>query len=345
MRGLNDIRLVAAGAVLAASTVAFGVVLGRALIGPDLEVRVPAAAERPVAEAAPAPMDQAVSAAPEVAVEASPQAEAVVAAVEAGAPGEVAGAVAGRPIAIAGQAAARPARRTNGGGRDSSAPVTSDPMLASTLAAIELAADQDPFQPDRQRAPAYGVTVEAPRVEREEPPTPPQFNVIGVVSSPVAGFAMIQVDAGAPQLVAVGESIEGYELLEVTDEQAVLRGAAGRLAYAVGDPAVPQQRNNRNNRNNNNNNNRNDEPQANAAAAAAAVVRGAAALPPDQLQNLRQAIQAGAQVILQGNAMQPEQLRQLMQSLQNAQPARVQQFQTQDGRQAEIRVLQQPNTR
>lgn len=181
-------------------------------------------------------------------------------------------------------------------------------VASAPVEVLRMAVDQDPFMPTRDRAPEYRIggrveTVEA--VERPEPEPPPAFNIVGVVTSPSGGFAMVQVDAGEPQLVAVGESIQGYRLVSVDAERATFQGASRRLAFAVSDPQAPQ-RNDR--RVNNRNNERNERAPASVPTPTAmplpalppgAVVRYEASFGVDPATG---APVAAPPVITQGNA-------------------------------------------
>jgi len=129
---------------------------------------------------------------------------------------------------------------------------TTSPRLPS----IELnrAVNQDPFQPDRS-APAQRYVLpgqrRATRVERE--PTPaPEFRVVGAARIGPGGVALVQVDRGdVPIAVNVGESIEGYRLVSVTDEGATFEGAVvtaegGSWPLSVLQPRAERRRNDNN---------------------------------------------------------------------------------------------------
>jgi hypothetical protein len=120
---------------------------------------------------------------------------------------------------------------------------------------------RDPFQPDR-RAPAQRYVLPGQRsvfAEVETEPTPaPSFRVVGSARIGRGGLALVQVDDGEmPIAVSVGESIEGYRLVSVTEEGATLMADGDSWVLSVVEPAEERRsNNNRGNNNNRSNNNR-----------------------------------------------------------------------------------------
>ena len=133
---------------------------------------------------------------------------------------------------------------------------TTSPRLPSV--ALERAVSQDPFQPDR-RAPARRYVLPDQRVvfanEEREPIEAPSFRVVGAARIGQGGLVLVQVDDGdAPVAVSVGESIEGYRLVSVTDEGASFEGAASvadgsTFALSVVEPREDRRRSNNRGRN------------------------------------------------------------------------------------------------
>ena len=133
---------------------------------------------------------------------------------------------------------------------------TTSPRLPSV--ALERAVSQDPFQPDR-RAPAQRYVLPDQRVvfanEEREPIEAPSFRVVGAARIGQGGLVLVQVDDGdAPVAVSVGESIEGYRLVSVTDEGASFEGAASvadgsTFALSVVEPREDRRRSNNRGRN------------------------------------------------------------------------------------------------
>ena len=120
---------------------------------------------------------------------------------------------------------------------------------------LERAVSQDPFQPDR-RAPAQRYVLPGQRrvfaaVETREPTPAPEFRVVGSARIGAGGVALVQVDDGdLPIVVSVGESIEGYRLVSVTEDGATLAADGGTWALSVVEPREERRRGN-NNRGNN----------------------------------------------------------------------------------------------
>jgi len=121
---------------------------------------------------------------------------------------------------------------------------------------LERAVSQDPFQPDR-RAPARRYVLPGQRRvlatrEAREPTPAPEFRVVGSARIGGGGVALVQVDDGDLAIVvSVGESIEGYRLVSVTEDGATLAADGGTWALSVVEPREERRRGD-NNRGNNN---------------------------------------------------------------------------------------------
>lgn len=203
----------------------------------------------------------------------------------------------------------------------SAEPITAvDPPLVETLApetpvaerqltsdALALAADQDPFQPDRRRPQPYMLPGEAVEVRapapRPELPPPPDFRVLGTIVTASGGAALVQVENEPPRIVNRGEALQGYRLDRIELDAATLvnRDRSLRLAVTTPEPREENARgrrgNNNNNRGNrgNNNNNNNARGRANTAAQRALEQRAQQlqqmGVPPEMIERLMQ--QAG----------------------------------------------------
>jgi hypothetical protein len=231
MRRVGEIRLPLAAAALLAAALLFGVSLARALAPP---APVPADTAGLDLPAEPARQADSPSGAPATEPAVSPAA---------------APALEPPPDAVPAANTSAPNRQAPDRTRPGAAglalqqPTGAAGTAGTPLEALELAADQDPFQPDRSRAPAYrlGPAEAPPPPPPPTPPPPPNFNVVGLAVSPRGGLAMIQVEGAQPVLVNTGESLMGYRLVSVDGERAVLQGSVHRLELAVMPPVAPPQ--------------------------------------------------------------------------------------------------------
>jgi len=121
---------------------------------------------------------------------------------------------------------------------------TSTDLTSSALSpeVLVLAVDRAPFQEDRLRpSTPYrlpGAEPEpAPRSEVPPPPPAPDFQLIGAVSGANGGWAIVRVGDGTPQMIAVGESMEGYVLDNVRGERAVMASADRSISLALAGPS------------------------------------------------------------------------------------------------------------
>jgi len=142
---------------------------------------------------------------------------------------------------------------------------------------IQLAVDNDPFRPDRQRAAPYRMPhemVDEQPVRRELPP-PPEFRVLGIVEQRPGGVALMQVEDATPRVLGVGETWMGYRLDRVSGTVATMVSADRTLELAVAPPSPQMARPQRAGRGARNTNagRRNTGEGGNAAAAQAARLR------------------------------------------------------------------------
>jgi hypothetical protein len=155
-------------------------------------------------------------------------------------------------------------------------PVRTEPLSEQ---AVALAVQNDPFREQRSPGERYRLPGDEPEfvpVAREEPRVePPPFSVIGTLAAGEAGYAVIQMEDGSRRVTALGESVQGYRLVGVRANTAVVSRAESNFTLRVpeANPSPVDPRANRRGRGddngrgrNSNNNGRNGELQAEAAA-------------------------------------------------------------------------------
>lgn len=213
------------------------------------------------------------------------------------------------------------------------AAAASSPESALSPSVLSLAVDRAPFQEDRQRPlTSYRLPGDEPPPARSETPPPPpapDFQLIGAVSGPNGGWAIVRVGDGEPQMVAVGESVEGYTLNNVRGERAMMASADRSVSLSVAGPSpevvVPTRNQGRGgNQNRGNQQNQNQGRQGGAAAVNVNSVlqqlgqngNGAAIL--QQLQS--QGINAEAIMQSLGRGANPTQIMQRLQGAIGGQP-------------------------
>ena len=169
---------------------------------------------------------------------------------------------------------------------------SSDPTLSPDV--LSLAVDRAPFQEDRQRPMnPYRLPGEpdpTPRAEVPPPPPAPDFQLIGTVSGASGGWAIVRVGDGAPQMIALGESMEGYTLSNVRGERAVMASADRSLNLTVVGPSATVQAPTRNQGRGGNQGNQNTRNAQGAAAAQGGRQGGAAQtleIPAAMMQQLQ----------------------------------------------------------
>lgn len=123
---------------------------------------------------------------------------------------------------------------------DEPAPTPPDAARPLTLDAVRLAADVDPFQPDRQRAPRYVLPSE--RVEEVEgpppPPPAPPFRLVGTAVVEGGGLAVVALEEDEPpRLLQIGDFMEGYRLTSVQPFAATMEGMGRSLDLHVTPPS------------------------------------------------------------------------------------------------------------
>jgi hypothetical protein len=115
---------------------------------------------------------------------------------------------------------------------DASSPLTID--------AVRLAADTDPFQPDRQRAERYILPGERRLAveEPEAPPPAPPFRLVGTAVVGEGGLAVVTLDTNdPPRLLQIGDFLEGYRLTRVQPFGATMEGQGRSLDLHVTAPS------------------------------------------------------------------------------------------------------------
>src|SRR5690606_11776133 len=98
--------------------------------------------------------------------------------------------------------------------------------------------------------------------ERELEP-PPAFEVLGTASSGASGLAIIRVGNGTPQLVALGQRVEGYEVASIEGERVTMRNTERSLSLSVASASPTGPVNERNDRRGPTRNRDNDRGNAN----------------------------------------------------------------------------------
>jgi hypothetical protein len=104
--------------------------------------------------------------------------------------------------------------------------------------ALRLAADVDPFMPDRERGERYvlpGERIEAPRIE--PPPPPPPLRLIGTAVVADGGIAIVQLEDDSHRLLEIGDLVEGYRLATVHPFSATLQGEGRSVDLHVQPPS------------------------------------------------------------------------------------------------------------
>ncbi|TVP47033.1 MAG: hypothetical protein EA350_06105 [Gemmatimonadales bacterium] len=112
---------------------------------------------------------------------------------------------------------------------------------------LETAARQAPFSPDRE-GPSARYRLPEDRVAERPPPPPapdpeppavPAFQLLGAVSGNTddQGWVILSVVGEEPTLLAVGESLHGYRVVQVVGSSAMLTGSAGNFRVTVADPS------------------------------------------------------------------------------------------------------------
>ncbi|MGH7503325.1 MAG: hypothetical protein ACREL7_16485 [Longimicrobiales bacterium] len=107
------------------------------------------------------------------------------------------------------------------------------------LEAVRLAADADPFQPDRRRAPRYVLPSERQSGEPDEgPPPAPAFRLMGTAVVGNGGLAVVALEEDdPPRLLQIGDLMEGYRLTRVQPFGATMEGQGRSLDLHVMPPS------------------------------------------------------------------------------------------------------------
>ncbi len=77
------------------------------------------------------------------------------------------------------------------------------------------------------------------RLEAPPPPEPPDFVIVGTVTTADGGMAVIRTSDGLPPtFLRVDDSLDGYRLVSVATNGAVLTRGGETVRLAVADPAI-----------------------------------------------------------------------------------------------------------
>ncbi|HUE95598.1 MAG TPA: hypothetical protein VMN39_03015 [Longimicrobiaceae bacterium] len=108
---------------------------------------------------------------------------------------------------------------------------------------LRRAVDAAPFQPDREapldryRLPGEEVFLDVPiEMPAREIPPAPAFQVLGTASSPEGSLAVIQIEPGTPQLLAIGDLMSGYRVESIDRGRVVMTNDDRSLSLAVASP-------------------------------------------------------------------------------------------------------------
>jgi hypothetical protein len=178
--------------------------------------------------------------------------------------------------------------------------------------ALRLAVDNDPFQADRRPPQPYRMPGDAIEIEPSRPvvtaPPPPPFKLLGTVTVPGSGLALMQVEETTPLVVNVGEAVMGYTLKTVDMTGATLASRTGdelRIAIAPPSPTGPEkqtQQNGRNGRGTRGNAGQRGGPFGGAAAAAILDRLRSSGAPPEVIDRMMQQLQQqgrGTQAVIE----------------------------------------------
>jgi hypothetical protein len=104
------------------------------------------------------------------------------------------------------------------------------------------ALDNDPFQPDRRRAPVRyrlpGDVDPPPPPPPPAPPPVPDFRVAGTAVAPEGGFAVMRIGEGQTRVLAVGEYMAGYRLERVSAGSVIMKNDAHEVTVSVPGPSA-----------------------------------------------------------------------------------------------------------
>jgi hypothetical protein len=122
---------------------------------------------------------------------------------------------------------------------DDAPAVPPDASRPVTLDAVRMAADVDPFQPDRQRAERYVLPSERQVDVEGPPPLPPAppFQLVGTAVVGESGLAVVSLEDEVPRLLQVGDLMEGYRLTKVQPFGATMEGMGRSLDLHVTPPS------------------------------------------------------------------------------------------------------------
>jgi hypothetical protein len=130
---------------------------------------------------------------------------------------------------------------------------------------LRLAVERAPFEEDREPPSRRYVipgteqpVFEMPRIEL---PPPPEFSLLGAVSTGQGGWAVIRVGDETPRMVAAGDVVEGYTVASIEPDAAVMAGMGRTLEVQLNEPSATVQRPEPRGRNSRNNRDEDDEDE------------------------------------------------------------------------------------
>jgi hypothetical protein len=112
-----------------------------------------------------------------------------------------------------------------------------------TMQAVNEAVAIDPFNEERT-PPAEPYRLPGDPVEEPAPPPPPapppipSFRLVGTTQTPSGGIALIQLADAQPQVVAVGETLNGYVVERIDRTTAVMSQGDRRVELQLQQPLL-----------------------------------------------------------------------------------------------------------
>jgi hypothetical protein len=117
------------------------------------------------------------------------------------------------------------------------------PTPLVTAEHVQLAAEMAPFEPDRQgdgqryRLPGERIEVVRERPPEREPEPAPDFEVLGTAASATGGVVVIRVEDGTPQLLTLGDQLEGYRVSSIESGRVAMTNEDRTLSLLVPSPS------------------------------------------------------------------------------------------------------------
>jgi hypothetical protein len=141
--------------------------------------------------------------------------------------------------------------------QDTSQVLAAEPSLPPTLSrqAITRAAGAAPFDPERQpptqryRLPGELMVEASESSDPDEGPPVPQLRLLGTIAGPGGGIAVIQEGGERPRVLAIGQTIAGYQVAAVQEEAVTMSSGGWEISLKLEEGnmavAVNQNRSNR----------------------------------------------------------------------------------------------------